>query len=213
MTSNSTHVPKHRGAPAEPALKKGIKKGVLFSGVAVATTGVAVSGGVAFSSEKPDVVATALASADLTPSADPTVDRDHTISASRGDRREDVDDVKALVLSQDSGGQLTRTEELATGDPRDIARAMLVEFGWGQDQFGCLDALWEKESGWDPRAANPYSSAYGIPQALPGSKMATAGADWQYNPETQIRWGLGYIQGRYGNPCGAWGHSQSTGWY
>lgn len=186
---------------------------MLFSGLAVATTGVAVSGGVAFSSEGPDAVTAALSTADLRPSDDPTVVRDRTIGASRGDRREDVDAAKALVLAQDSGGQFTRTEELATGDPRDIARAMLIEYGWSQDQFGCLDSLWSHESGWDPRAANPYSGAYGIPQALPGSKMATAGADWQYNPETQIRWGLGYIQARYGSPCGAWGHSQSTGWY
>ena len=212
MSSTETHVPKHRGAPAEPAIKKGIKKGVLFSGVAVATTGVAVSGGVAFSSEKPDAVAAALASADLQPSADPTVLRDRTIGISRGDRREDVDAAKALALSQDSGGQVTKTEELATGDPRDIARALLVEYGWSQDQFGCLDALFTRESGWSTTASNP-SGAYGIPQALPGSKMASEGADWQYNPETQIRWGLGYIQARYGSPCGAWGHSQSSGWY
>ena len=67
-----------------------------------------------------------------------------------------------------------------------------------------------RESGWNVYADNPSSSAYGIPQALPGSKMASAGADWATNPVTQIRWGLGYIQDRYGSPCGAWGHSQST---
>lgn len=81
------------------------------------------------------------------------------------------------------------------------------------DQWSCLDALWQRESNWNPSAMNPSSGAYGIPQSLPGSKMASAGADWRTNPATQIRWGLGYIKGRYGSPCGAWGHSQSVGWY
>jgi hypothetical protein len=101
---------------------------------------------------------------------------------------------------------------VAAGDPRAIAQGMLASFGWGQDQFGCLNALWNRESGWRVNAGNP-SGAYGIPQALPGSKMASAGADWATNPATQIRWGFGYIAGRYGSPCGAWAHSQSTGWY
>lgn len=85
--------------------------------------------------------------------------------------------------------------------------------GWGDDQFGCLVALWNKESGWNYQAYNRSSGAFGIPQALPGSKMGSAGADWQTNAATQVLWGLGYIQGRYGTPCSAWGHSQSTGWY
>ncbi|MFC7326762.1 transglycosylase SLT domain-containing protein [Marinactinospora rubrisoli] len=101
-----------------------------------------------------------------------------------------------------------------TGDPKDIARAMLADFGWGEDQFsGCLEPLWEKESNWNPSAQNPSSGAYGIPQALPGDKMATAGSDWRTNPATQIEWGLGYIEDRYGSPCEAWAHSQANGWY
>ena len=99
------------------------------------------------------------------------------------------------------------------GDPRSIAQQMLAAYGWGSDQWGCLDSLWQRESGWNPYAQNPSSGAYGIPQSLPGSKMATAGSDWRTNPATQIKWGLSYIQGRYGSPCGAWGHSQSVGWY
>ena len=98
-------------------------------------------------------------------------------------------------------------------DAQATARAMLGGYGWGDDQFGCLVSLWQKESGWNYQAHNRSSGAYGIPQALPGSKMSSAGADWQTNPATQIAWGLGYISGRYGNPCGAWSHSQSTGWY
>lgn len=94
-----------------------------------------------------------------------------------------------------------------------IAQGMLASYGWGGDQFSCLVSLWNKESGWNYRAYNSGSGAYGIPQALPGSKMGSAGADWQTNAATQIRWGLGYIGGRYGSPCGAWSHSQSVGWY
>ncbi|WP_207207127.1 hypothetical protein [Agromyces binzhouensis] len=95
-----------------------------------------------------------------------------------------------------------------------IARDLMASmYGWGSDQFGCLVDLWNKESGWNVYAQNPSSGAYGIPQALPGSKMSTAGADWATNAATQITWGLGYIAGRYGSPCGAWSHSVSVGWY
>jgi hypothetical protein len=93
-----------------------------------------------------------------------------------------------------------------------IAYNMLASFGFSTSQFSCLDPLWNQESGWRYNAENP-SGAYGIPQALPGSKMATAGADWLTNPATQIKWGLGYIQSRYGTPCNAWSHEQSYGWY
>ncbi|WP_254431445.1 lytic transglycosylase domain-containing protein [Agromyces sp. Marseille-P2726] len=95
-----------------------------------------------------------------------------------------------------------------------IARDMMAsQYGWGEDQFGCLVALWNKESGWNVYAENRSSGAYGIPQALPGSKMASAGSDWQTNPATQISWGLGYIAGRYGTPCAAWDTSERQGWY
>ncbi|NLP82794.1 lytic transglycosylase domain-containing protein [Microbacterium sp. CFH 90308] len=101
----------------------------------------------------------------------------------------------------------------SAADAQAIARTMIAGYGWGDDQFACLVSLWQKESGWNTLAHNRSSGAYGIPQALPGSKMATAGADWQTNAATQISWGLGYISGRYGTPCGAWSHSQSVGWY
>ncbi|MDO8144012.1 ubiquitin-like domain-containing protein [Isoptericola sp. 178] len=94
-----------------------------------------------------------------------------------------------------------------------VARSLVAERGWGDDQFICLDQLWEKESGWRWNAENPSSGAYGIPQALPGSKMQSAGSDWQTNPTTQIIWGLDYITGRYGTPCEAWDHSMTVGWY
>jgi len=93
-----------------------------------------------------------------------------------------------------------------------IAYSLLSAYGFGTDQWGCLDALWNQESGWRYNAENA-SGAYGIPQALPGSKMASAGPDWQTNPTTQIKWGLGYIQERYGTPCAAWANEQAYGWY
>lgn len=93
-----------------------------------------------------------------------------------------------------------------------IAAQMFGHYGWGEGQMQSLINLWNRESGWSTHAANP-SGAYGIPQALPGSKMSGAGPNWQSNAETQIRWGLGYIASRYGSPNGAWAHSQASGWY
>ena len=101
----------------------------------------------------------------------------------------------------------------AAGSPQHIAEAMLGSFGWSAGQFSCLDPLWEHESGWRVTAYNPGTGAYGIPQAMPGGKMATAGPDWQTDAATQIRWGLGYIRDTYGSPCGAWAHEEATGWY
>jgi hypothetical protein len=97
--------------------------------------------------------------------------------------------------------------------PRQIARRMLKNFHWTQWQFRWLNLLWSRESGWRVHAGNPYSGAYGIPQAVPGSKMATAGPRWSTNPWTQIRWGLRYIKARYGSPHGAWLHELAYGWY
>jgi hypothetical protein len=100
-----------------------------------------------------------------------------------------------------------------SGSPQQIAEAMLGSFGWSASQFACLDPLWALESGWSVTAYNAGSGAYGIPQALPGSRMASAGPNWQTDAATQIRWGLEYIKGTYGSPCGAWDHEQATGWY
>lgn len=100
------------------------------------------------------------------------------------------------------------------GNARQIGADLAASrYGWGAAQFSCLDALWTRESGWNPYATNPGSGAYGIPQALPGSKMSAYGADWRTNPVTQIEWGLAYINGRYGTPCSAWSSFQSNGWY
>jgi hypothetical protein len=106
----------------------------------------------------------------------------------------------------------TATAVARSGSPQQIAKAMLGSFGWSSSQFACLDPLWAHESGWSVTAENP-SGAYGIPQALPGSKMASAGPDWQTSAATQIKWGLEYIKHTYGSPCAAWAHEEATGWY
>jgi hypothetical protein len=132
-------------------------------------------------------------------------------------RRAAVEAARQAAQQQRRAAELRRQaaarRRAMSGTPQQIAMAMLPSFGWSSAEFGCLNSLWEQESGWNPYAANPSSGAYGIPQALPGSKMATAGSDWQTNPATQIRWGLGYIRSTYGSPCGAWAHESSSGWY
>jgi hypothetical protein len=96
--------------------------------------------------------------------------------------------------------------------PKKIAKRIMQtkRYRWGKTQWRCLHALWNRESSWRVRAANPYSSAYGIPQALPGHKM---GKGWRHSAHTQIRWGLRYIDGRYGTPCGAHHTQMRRGWY
>jgi hypothetical protein len=96
---------------------------------------------------------------------------------------------------------------------RGLGYHLMLQFGVAADQWQYLDALWQRESGWNHLAENASSGAYGIPQSLPGSKMADVAPDWRTNPETQITWGLAYIAARYRNPQGAWEHSQRVGWY
>jgi hypothetical protein len=120
--------------------------------------------------------------------------------------------------AEESSGPVEFTGEIPAScneysGSRKIGCALMLDKGFGLDQFPCLDRLWKKESGWNYKALNSSSGAYGIPQALPGDKMASAGSDWKTNPATQIEWGLGYIKGRYGTPCKAWSHSQNVGWY
>lgn len=117
-------------------------------------------------------------------------------------------DAKRQQLVKDLG------YEPETTDPREIARQMMLnKYQWDEQQFNCYDSIIMRESKWIWNADNPTSSAYGIPQALPGSKMASAGADWRTNPATQIKWGLGYVAERYGTPCQAWSYKRSHGWY
>lgn len=103
--------------------------------------------------------------------------------------------------------------QVTPGSAQAIAARLLAAEGWSDSQFSCLDSLWTHESGWRVDATNPSSGAYGIPQSLPGSKMAVFGSDWRTNPETQIRWGLDYIASRYDTPCGAWYFWRANNWY
>jgi hypothetical protein len=130
----------------------------------------------------------------------------------RTERKERAAKAAAAARAARAAASRSTTRTYA-GDPRSIARSMMASrYSWGGDQFSCLNSLWNRESGWNVHAANP-SGAYGIPQALPGSKMSTAGGDWRDNPATQIAWGLSYVKSTYGTPCGAWSASQSKGWY
>lgn len=162
---------------------------------------------------------------------DPTVPRGQTVEKEPGVPGKRV---VTYEVKLENGQEVSRTkiQEITTIEParRVIARGtkvivsnpsdnvklgeqMAAARGWSGEQWYCLYSLWQKESGWNTTSGNPSSGAYGIPQSLPGSKMATAGADWATNPATQISWGLGYIARGYGNPCGAWASSQSRGWY
>jgi len=114
---------------------------------------------------------------------------------------------------QTQPSQVTPAPAVPSGSAQQIAMGMLGSYGWSSSQFSCLNSLWNEESGWNVYATNPSSGAYGIPQALPGSKMASAGPDWQTDAATQIRWGLTYIKSLYGSPCGAWAHEEADGWY
>lgn len=215
MSKHAKYDPKHRGAAVPGAPKKVLRNSVLFSTLAVGTTGAAVAVGVV-GQDTPPVTAAASADLDLSGVSGLSggdLQRDPVVS--RSDRRDAATPAKAapLAATDSVANGYTRTEDVRDSDPRAIGRALLADFGWSDSQFSCLDSLWTKESNWTVNADNPSSSAYGIPQALPGSKMSSAGSDWATNPVTQITWGLGYIQDRYGSPCSAWGHSQSHNWY
>jgi hypothetical protein len=212
------HVAKHRSTPSTPTrtrLRHHLRRVALFSGIAVAATGIAVSTGVFSQSLPIDGSAAALSTATPAKSLSQSelADRERQISRSNDDRRPVTDTVKARALSNASGKAVTKSVNLSNADPRDIAKALMPQFGMSSSEFGCLDNIWSQESGWNVHAANPSSSAYGIPQALPGSKMASAGPNWESNAETQIKWGLGYIRDRYGSACGAWSFKSGHGWY
>jgi hypothetical protein len=202
---------------------------VTLTGLAAAATGVAVATGVVQSPgaavNLADSLSPAASNGNSGISASGVADRAPVVSrsedrtaagggaAARTDRRPHEDPAKAAALGLSTGPAVGGEENLSSGDPQSIAEALLPKFGFSSSQMSCLIPLWAGESGWRVNAENASSGAYGIPQALPGSKMASAGADWQTNAATQIEWGLGYIAERYGSPCGAWGFKQSHGWY
>jgi Transglycosylase SLT domain len=126
---------------------------------------------------------------------------------------QDAKDAKDRAAAAARSSRSSDRQAPTGGSPKAIARALMANYGWGDDQFSCLVTMWDHESGWNPNAENPGSGAYGIPQSLPGSKMAKYGSDWRTNPATQISWGLNYIKTRYSTPCGAWSFWQRGSWY
>lgn len=120
---------------------------------------------------------------------------------------------KTTAVAAAVSASTSTTGRVLSGSNREIGQQLAAERGWTGSEWQCLDALFQRESGWNHLASNSSSGAYGIPQALPGSKMASVASDWRTNPTTQITWGLNYIAGRYGTPCVAWSHSESVGWY
>lgn len=117
------------------------------------------------------------------------------------------------VTSRSSSSERVSLATGTAGEAQAYAKQRCADYGWSDYDFTCLVKLWNRESKWNVTAYNRSSGAYGIPQALPGSKMASAGSDYKTNYKTQVNWGLSYIKGRYGSPSSAWNHSQQRGWY
>lgn len=231
MSKQDKYAPKHRAPGKHKAVRaprRALRTGVALTGLAAAVTGVSVTGGLA--SVDPDVlspaaadVATTSASASpsTSPSTSPSASPEATADAAADERRDSrqvasrsarrTDKAKATALEMAGGSAVTRSEKLSEGDPRDIARALLPAYGFSSDQFSCLDSLYVSESDWRVDADNPTSSAYGIPQAL--TQLHELPADYMTSAESQIRWGLEYIQDTYGTPCSAWSFKQGNGWY
>lgn len=134
--------------------------------------------------------------------------------AAAEDRLEQERKEKAERAERASRSEVRSASAFATQGSYSVAdvQAMARQMIPG-DQFQCFSNIVNHESSWNYRASNPSSGAYGLVQALPGSKMSSAGADWQTNPATQIKWGLSYMDGRYGSPCGAWSFWQANHWY
>ena len=206
------YVPKHRNAPPK-RVRATAKNAVYASGVAFFATGLSVSAGVASHGPSIDGALVNLAAGETRLSPSDLAEREQSASRSSADRRTATDSIKAAAFDEGAGAAVTKSEDLTVADPQTLARALMPEYGLSSAEFDCLDNIWSQESNWNVRADNPHSSAYGIPQALPGSKMSSAGPDWETNAETQIRWGLEYIEKRYGTACSAWSFKQGHGWY
>ncbi|MEW2496970.1 aggregation-promoting factor C-terminal-like domain-containing protein [Streptomyces nodosus] len=159
--------------------------------------------------------------------ADASAKKDAEAAARKQAAADAVAKQKAAQKAEEDAKERKEAEEKAS---RDAARESVTTFAVqssytiGQiqamarqmvaaDQFQCFSNIVDHESSWNLHATNPSSGAYGLFQALPGSKMVSAGADWQTNPATQIKWGLSYMNGRYGSPCGAWSYWQANHWY
>jgi len=234
--------PRHAGPRRQPA-RKALRTTLTFTGLAAAATGVAVATGVVHSPGSAVNLADSLSPAAAKTGTRPSVDtqdrtpavsrssdrtlgrtpshtqgsgaqgRTHASAQAGSDGRAATDPAKRLALGLTSGPAVGGQENLSNQDPQSIAAALLPSYGFDSSQMSCLVPLWMGESGWRVDAENPTSGAYGIPQSLPGDKMATIASDWRTNPVTQIKWGLEYIRSSYGSPCGAWDFKQGHGWY
>jgi hypothetical protein len=204
-----------------PALTSALRV-TAASGVLLAVAGVVTGTVMTGPADRPGGPSTALTAALTLPASSSASATGSSATGTSASAASSAEDVRAEALRAAREAEAVRTRAAAAAaraardaqrDPRVAAKAQLAEHGWSASQFQCLDALWSKESGWEHTARNGSSGAYGIPQALPATKLASAGADWRTNPVTQIRWGLGYIEDTYGSPCAAWAHSRAMNWY
>lgn len=232
MPQSDKYVPTHRAPGKHKAVRarrRALRTGIALTGLAAAATGASVSGGVLFhdpglppaAADLVTTVTPSAAAATVTPSMPAATEAGPSAGAtdlerptrsavaSRSARR--TSPTKAAALTMPAGAAVTKSRSLSEGDPRDIAGALLPAYGFSSDQFSCLDSLYVSESDWRVDADNPTSSAYGIPQAL--TQLHDLPADYMTSAESQIRWGLEYIQDTYGTPCNAWSFKQGNGWY
>ncbi|CAL9546151.1 MULTISPECIES: aggregation-promoting factor C-terminal-like domain-containing protein [Streptomyces] len=124
------------------------------------------------------------------------------------EKAKERDKIKSASSRSEERPDFTQKSSYTTAEVQSMAKQIV-----GADQYQCFSEIVSRESGWNYRATNASSGAYGLVQALPGSKMASAGADWRTNPATQIKWGLNYMNSRYDSPCGAWQFWQANHWY
>lgn len=164
--------------------------------------------------ERQQIILMDAASSTMTVAAKPAVLSPAKVEQQAAQRAANAAAAAAAQQRQEQAQQQSTTVAAAPnpGTAQSYAYQELSAYGFGTSQWSCLDSLWQRESGWQYDAQNP-SGAYGIPQALPASKMASAGSDYLTDPNTQIRWGLGYISSVYGTPCAAWSHEEAYGWY
>lgn len=216
-------------APSRPVIATGVVTALLAGGAVAATLtgGAASAAPLAFTvDEATSSTSTAQVAIERADDVRVAADRaaSNTQKSAVAAHAAAVEKAKAAALAKqrradaDKAARAAQRKKLianAQADPRSAAQMIMTEFGFGAGQWSCLNMLWVGESDWNYRAENSSSGAYGIPQSLPGSKMATMGGDWRSNPVTQIRWGLDYIKKSYGTPCNAlnqW-NSRSPHWY
>ena len=201
-------------AAGHPRLRFAILGVVALAVIAGTWTGISLNGTSAASPAASTSTPSSEAPGSQTPSSEPSPTKSDKDEKSEPTKKPDKPEPKpeSDPTSEEEKPATAAGCEDFSGNPQ-IACNLLDDHGFDTGQMDCLNSLWDHESGWNHKASNPSSGAYGIPQALPGDKMATAGSDWSSNPATQIEWGLGYIGDRYGDPCGAWSFWQANNYY